>query len=231
MKKYTGLNPDCFMSLFNYLSPGDDCSNIKFYGTSKHLSEEKYANSEEVKSGPKPKISAKEQLFMYLSWLKNGFTLSHVSFLFQTPKSHVTYKGLISVSPSGSITFVSQLYDGSISDKEIVRKSGILEKELWSPGDSVMADRGFTIESDLKELNVDLNIPSFLGGRAQFTTAEVKESQTIASVRIHVERAIQRVKKFTVIRNEMPLTLLGSANQLWTVCCLLWNFLPPLIQT
>ena len=65
----------------------------------------------------------------------------------------------------------------------------------------------FTIESDLKELKVDLNIPSFMGGRAQLTAAEVKESPTIASVRIHVERAIQRVKKFKVIRNEMPLTL------------------------
>ena len=135
------------------------------------------------------------------------------------------------MSPSGSITFVSQLYDGSISDKEIVRKSGILEKELWSPGDIVMADRGFTIEGDLKELNVDLNIPSFLGGGAQLTTAEVKKSQTIASVRIHVECTIQRVKKFKVIRNKMPLTLRGSANHLWTVCYLLCNFLPPLIQT
>ena len=91
------------------------------------------------------------------------------------------------VSPSGSITFFSEFYDGSISDKEIVKKSGILEKELWSPGDSVIADRGFTIESDLKELKGDLNIPSFLGGRAQLTAAKVKESQTIASVRIHVE--------------------------------------------
>ena len=72
------------MRLFNYLNPGDDS------GTSKHFSEEKYANSEEVKSGPKPKISAKEQLFMYLSWLKNEFTLSHVSFLFQTPKGSVS---------------------------------------------------------------------------------------------------------------------------------------------
>ena len=231
------------------------------------MSEEKDTNSEEVKSGPKPKISAKEQLFMYLSWLKNRFTLSHVSFLFQTPKatisryiitwtnclyfslglipiwptreqinkempeifkrtypstrcildctefycqrlfslstqsslyshykSHVTYMGLIGVSPSGSITFVSELYDGSISNKEIMRKSGILDKELWSPGDSVMADRGFTIESDLKELKVNLNIPSFLSGRTQLTAAEVKEGETIASVRIHVERAIQRVK-------------------------------------
>ena len=94
-----------------------------------------------------------------------------------------------------------------------------------------MADRGFTTESDLKELNVDLNIPSFLSGRAQLTAAEVKGNQTIASVRIHVVRTNQRVKKFKVIRNEMPLTLHGSANQLWTVRCLLCNFLPPLIQT
>ena len=64
------------------------------------------------------------------------------------------------MSPSGSITFVSELYDSSISDKEIVRKSGIIEKELWSPGGSAMADCGFTIKSDLKELKVDLNIPS-----------------------------------------------------------------------
>ena len=51
---------------------------------------EKYTNSEEVRSGTKPKISAKEQLFMYLSWLKNEFILSHLSFLFQTPKATVS---------------------------------------------------------------------------------------------------------------------------------------------
>ena len=86
------------------------------------------------------------------------------------------------------------------------------------------------IEDDLKPLSVHLNIPSFIGGRHQLSAAEVKESQTIASVRIHVERAIQRVKKFRIIRNEIPLILQGSVNQIWTVCCLLCNFLPPLIQ-
>ena len=74
------------MRLFNYLNPGDDYSNIKFNGTYKRLSKERYTNSEEVKSGLKPTISAKEQLVMHLSWLKNGFTLSHVSFLFQPRK-------------------------------------------------------------------------------------------------------------------------------------------------
>ena len=94
---------------------------------------------------------------------------------------------------SGTITFVSELNDGSTSDKEIVIKSGILEKELCSHGDSVMADCGFTMKIDLKELNVYLNMLSFLGGRVQLTAAEVKESQAIVSVKIHVERAIQTV--------------------------------------
>ena len=72
-----------------------------------------------------------------------------VSSFYSHCKSHVTYKGLIGVSPSDSIMFFSELYDDSISDKKIVRKSGILEMELWPPGDIVMADRGFTRESDL----------------------------------------------------------------------------------
>ena len=91
-----------------------------------------------------------------------------------------------------------------------------MEKELWD-GDSIMADRGFTIQNGLDPLNVRLNIPSFLGGRSQLTADEVKESQTIASVRIHVERAIQRVKKFRIIHiiKIEKLTRGHSGNQHW----------------
>ena len=53
-----------------------------------------------------------------------------------------------------------------------------------------MVDRGFLISEDLKQVGVSLNIPAFLVGRAQLTKAEVKESQTIAFVRIHVESNI-----------------------------------------
>ena len=51
------------------------------------------------------------------------------------------------ISPDGVITFVSSLYPGSISDKELTRQSGIMD--LHEPGDSVMADRGFDTEEDL----------------------------------------------------------------------------------
>ena len=48
-----------------------------------------------------------------------------------------------------------------------------------------MAGREFTIQNELTPLKVELNNPSFLGGKAHLTEAEVKESQTIASVGIH----------------------------------------------
>ena len=73
----------------------------------------------------------------------------------------------------------------------------------------MMADRGFVIYHELKELGVVLNIACFLAGRDQLTAAEIKESQSVASGRIHVERAIQRVKKFRVLRNEIPLSFHG----------------------
>ena len=93
-----------------------------------------------------------------------------------------------------------------------------------------MVDGGFVIYDELKELGVVLNIPCFLAGRDQLTAAEVKESQSIASVRIHVERAIQRVKKFRVLRNEIPLSFYGSVNQIWTACYMLCNFMTAFIQ-
>ena len=47
--------------------------------------------------------------------------------LFSSYKHHTTLKGLVGISPGGGITFVSQLYSGSISDKEIVSRSGFLD--------------------------------------------------------------------------------------------------------
>ena len=38
---------------------------------------------------------------------------------FSTYKSHNTYKSLIGISPSGAVIFVSNLYPGSVSDKEL----------------------------------------------------------------------------------------------------------------
>ena len=122
------------------------------------------------------------------------------------------------------------MYPGNLSDRKITQRSGLLSPLFWSKGDSIMADKGFTIEEDLKPLGVSLNIPSFLDGRDQLEEEEVIESQAIASVRIHVERLMSRVKKFKMVQTEIPLSMHGSINQVWTVCCLLCNFMNPLVK-
>ena len=79
---------------------------------------------------------------------------------FSNYKNENAFKALVGISPDGVITFVSSLFPGSISDKELTRQSGLLK--LLEPGDSIMADRGFDIEEDLVLIGVHLNIPSFL---------------------------------------------------------------------
>ena len=128
-------------------------------------------------------------------------------------KSHTTYKGLVGISPNGSVTFVSSLFQGSVSDKEITRQSGILN--LLGEGAEVTADKGFLIEHLLKEVNATLVIPPFLGkskgcnvsGGKQFTAAEVSITQGIARLWIHVQRAIRRVKEYHFFDRVQPLVL------------------------
>ena len=111
--------------------------------------------------------------------------------LFSSYKNHATLKGLVGISPRGAITFVSQLYTGSTSDREMVRRSGLLDLPFNGKG-SVMADKGFTIE-DLLPLGVSLNLPLFLGGSSQMP-ADVVKTQEIASLMIHIERAINKLR-------------------------------------
>ena len=86
------------------------------------------------------------------------------------------------------MTFTSQLYTGSISVGEMVARSGFLDLP-FQENDSVMADKGFTIQ-DLLPLGVSLNIPPFLGTSSQMPAEDVIKTQEIASLRIHVERTI-----------------------------------------
>lgn len=133
------------------------------------------------------------------------------------------------ISPNGAITFISQLYTGSISDREITERSGIL-KLPFDAGDSLMADKGFDIQDLLDPINVKLNIPPFMHMQDQLSSEDVIRNQQIAAERIHVERAIKKIKKFHIFDQIIPMALAGSINQIWTVCGLLTLFQNPIIS-
>ena len=139
------------------------------------------------------------------------------------------FKGLIGISPSGHITFISQLYAGCISDGEITVRSGLL-KLPFSAGDVFMADKGLNITDLLEPMSVRLNIPPFVGCRSQQNRSEVIATQEIASERIHVERAINKIKNLQIFNQVIPLSLHGSLNQMWTVRAMLTNLPNPIIS-
>lgn len=141
-------------------------------------------------------------------------------------KHHNTWKQLVGITPNGQVTFLSDLWGGRVSDKQITRESGVLD--LLNSGDNVMVDRGFDIK-DIVPDGVTVNMPPFLAGRDQLTASETEETMTIASVRIHVERAIGRIKTYHILDGNLPNTLSPYATQIATVCGLLTNFLPPLL--
>lgn len=116
---------------------------------------------------------------------------------------------------------------GSVSDKESVIQSGLLEMP-FDQGESVMTDKGFKIADLLQKLGVALNIPPFLN-RGKFSTEEVTETQDIAALRIHVERRIQRIESFHIFDHPIPISA-PLANQIWTVYTVFTNMQSPLIR-
>ena len=80
---------------------------------------------------------------------------------FSSYKHHNIAKGLVRIPPNGAITFVSDLYAGTFSDRKITTDNGIYD--LLEPGDSIIADCSFTLEDDLPE-DISFEISPFLNG-------------------------------------------------------------------
>ena len=147
---------------------------------------------------------------------------------FSNYKNDNTFKGIVGISPDGVVIFVSPLFPGCISDKDLTRRCGILD--ILEPGDSVMADRGFDIEEDLILRGVSLNIPPFMRGKKQLSENEVVTTRRIASLRIHVERAMGRIKNYHIFDRALPATMTTIADRIFFVCCMLTNFQSPLCK-
>lgn len=91
-----------------------------------------------------------------------------------------------------------------------------------------MVDKGFLIQDLLESKHATIVIPPFLGQKGKFSKEEVGKTHEIARLRIHVERAIRRIKEYHIFDGVIPLNLASSINQIWTICTILTNFRGPL---
>ena len=108
-------------------------------------------------------------------------------------KHYNTAKYLISITPQGTISFISNGWGGRVSDKYIVENSGYLKYVL--PGDVILADRGFDVADSIAMYRATLDIPAFTQGYDQLPAKDIEATRKLANVRIHVERVIGAVRQ------------------------------------
>jgi len=148
--------------------------------------------------------------------------------MYSNYKSRFTVKFLLGIAPSGEITFVSKAFGGRTTDTEITIKSGFID--LIEPGDVVLADKGFPhIETNLANNGGVLVMPPFKSGSKQFSEQENKSGYQIASVRIHVERCIARLKVFEIL-NFLPTHMLAYIDKILVILSFINNCSPDLIR-
>ena len=95
-------------------------------------------------------------------------------------------------------------------------------------GVSNTAGHGFTIKDRLARLKIELNLPAFLEGRGQIPPIDVQGGCSIASLRNHVEGAIDQMKRYRILTYTFPLKMARIANQIVTVRTYLTNLQPAL---
>ena len=134
----------------------------------------------------------------------------------------------MSITPTGSISYVSKAFGGRTSDKVITQHSGYLDK--LEHGDQVLADRGFLIAEELANRNATLITSAFTKGKSQLSAKEVETTQKIAHVRIHVKRAIERLKIFNILCTNMSMYMVPHADSFVTNCSAICNLQPKLVS-
>ncbi|XP_071480907.1 uncharacterized protein [Diadema antillarum] len=143
-------------------------------------------------------------------------------------KKHNTVKFLVAIAPNGMISFLSKAWGGRATDVHITRESGFLN--LIDAGDIILADRGFVIREDLLMRHARLEIPASSKGLEQQSPEDVAATKKIANARIHVERAIGRMKVFNILQHTLPLSMVPLIDDIVIVCAALINLQPALVK-
>jgi hypothetical protein len=144
-------------------------------------------------------------------------------------KSRHTAKWVVGLLPSLKVGWVSDCYGGSASDKHICEKEGVFD--LLSAGQAVMVDKGFQIRDQLRAKGIGCHILPFLRQGSSFTEDECSQTREIAALRIHIERAIQRIKQYRWLAAPIPISQMDIAGDVFLVSAFLTNLLPSLVQS
>ena len=125
---------------------------------------------------------------------------------------------------------------GRVSNKHLTTHSGFFQH--LQHGDLVLADGGFNISDELAVCGASLAIPPYTRGKSQLFQREVETLSSLSRVRIHVEKAIGRMKVYRILQSTLSVSLLkmsmetdyATVDKIVVICAALSNLHPPLFS-
>ena len=145
-------------------------------------------------------------------------------------KNKNTLKVLVGISPKGAVTFVSDVFGGSASDRQIVERCSLATTDCFEQGDSIMADKGFVVQDLFSHRGVAINRPTLLKGINQLPPDAVSSDQKVSSKRVHVERVIGAAKIFKILEQRLSHHYLKYGGRILFVCLVIQNFKPCIVD-
>lgn len=142
-----------------------------------------------------------------------------------------TIKYLVSCTPNGLVNYISPGYGGRITDTCLVESCDFIK--CLQPGMCVMADRGFKhVEQYLRKQGVHLVRPPSVATGTKLSKHEARETKQIASLRIHVERVIRRLREFCMLKPHacVNVNLVKVLDDVIAIACGLINLQDSLIK-
>lgn len=155
----------------------------------------------------------------------------HQALTWSEYKKGNTIKYLISCTPNGLVNYVSQGFGGRTSDITIVENCNFLDG--LQLGTCILADRGFKhLERKLHEKGMKLVRPPSVNVGAKLSKTEVRQTKIIASLRIHIERVIRRLREFHMLKQHSVVNsnILRVLDHVIIIACALINLQDSLIK-
>ncbi|XP_050554357.1 uncharacterized protein LOC126911390 [Spodoptera frugiperda] len=142
-----------------------------------------------------------------------------------------TAKFLISSTPDGIINYISPGYGGRITDVQLVQDCSFIDG--LEQGVSILADRGFKhIEELLLQKGINLVRPPSVPSNSKLSKQDVLKTKQIASLRIHIERVIRRLREFSMLKPHSVVNrkLLKYLDECVVIACALINIQDSIIK-
>lgn len=147
---------------------------------------------------------------------------------FSTYKNRSTVKVLVGGTPGGLISYVSESYSGSTTDRQVVERGDLPQKCDF--GDSILADKGFTVQDLFSPYGVKINMPSFFKKTNRLGDEKLKGNKKISSKRVHIERIMHIGKTYKILKKPLNSTETLISSDITFVCFMLCNFRKPIMN-